>query len=91
MVAEFGVSYTLKFKNFVYVHAAFTTVSGLSFGNDLTMLIESGVMQHISNMAFKSDQGATGIFQVSDTNLQAGGTIPSDHTFVLDFIVPLQI
>ena len=89
-VAEFGLSYSLKFKTFVYVHAAFTTVSGLSAGNDLAMLIGSGTMQHINNIAVFSNQGTEGTFQVSDTNLQAGGTVPSGQTFVLDLIIPLQ-
>lgn len=89
-VAEFGLSYSLKFKTFVYVHAAFTTVSGLSAGNDLAMLIGSGTMQHINNIAAFSNQGTEGTFQVSDTNLQAGGTVPSGQTFVLDLIIPLQ-
>ena len=89
-VSEIGASYSLKFGNWVYVHAGFTTVSGLSAGNDLTMLIGSGAMQTINNIAAISDKGEIGVFRVNETNLQAGGTVPSGQTFVLDLIIPLQ-
>ena len=85
-----GASYSLKFGNWVYVHAGFTTVSGLSAGNDLTMLIGSGAMQTINNIAAISDKGEIGVFRVNETNLQADGTIPSGHAFILDLIIPLQ-
>lgn len=89
-VSEIGTSYSLKFGNWVYVHAGFTTVSGLSSGNDLTMLIGSGSMQAINNIAAISDKGEIGVFRVNETNLQAGGTIPSGQTFILDLVIPLQ-
>lgn len=89
-VSEIGASYSLKFGNWVYVHAGFTTVSGLSSGNDLTMLIGSGSMQSTPNIAAISDKGEIGVFRVSETNLQADGTIPSGQTFILDLIIPLQ-
>lgn len=89
-VSEIGASYSLKFGNWVYVHAGFTTVSGLSAGNDLTMLIGSGAMQTINNIAAISDKGEIGVFRVNETNLQADGTIPSGHAFILDLVIPLQ-
>ena len=89
-VSEIGASYSLKFGNCVYVHAGFTTVSGLSAGNDLTMLIGSGAMQTINNIAAISDKGEIGVFRVNETNLQADGTIPSGHAFILDLVIPLQ-
>lgn len=89
-VSEIGTSYSLKFGNWVYVHAGFTTVSGLSSGNDLTILIGSGSMQAINNIAAISDKGEIGVFRVNETNLQAGGTIPSGQTFILDLVIPLQ-
>lgn len=89
-VSEIGASYSLKFGNWVYVHAGFTTVSGLSAGNDLAMLIGSGAMQTINNIAAISDKGEIGVFRVNETNLQADGTIPSGHAFILDLVIPLQ-
>lgn len=89
-VSEIGASYSLMFGNWVYVHAGFATVSGLSAGNDLTMLIGSGTMQAINNIAVISDKGEVGVFRVNETNLQADGTIPSGHTFILDLVIPLQ-
>lgn len=54
------------------------------------MLIGSGSMQATSNIAAISDKGEIGVFRVSETNLQADGTIPSGQTFILDLIIPLQ-
>ena len=87
-VSEIGTSYSLRFGNWVYIHAGFITVSGLSNGNDLTMLIDSGTMQVTPNISAISDKGEIGVFRISETNLQAGGTIPSGQTFVFDFAMP---
>ena len=73
-VSEIGASYSLRFGNWVYIHAGFITVSGLSNGNDLTMLIDSGAMQVTPNISAISDKGEIGVFRISETNLQAGGT-----------------
>ena len=89
-VSEIGASYSLRFGNWVYIHAGFITVSGLSNGNDLTMLIDSGAMQVTPNISAISNKGEIGVFRISETNLQAGGTIPSGQIFVLDLIIPLQ-
>ena len=91
MVSEIGISYSLKFGKWLYVHAGFTTVTGLSAGNDLAQIIDTGSMQSINNIAAISDQGAVGTFQTVGTNLQSAGSIPSGHKFILDFIVPLSV
>ena len=89
-VSELGVSYSLEFGNWIYVHAGFVTVAELSVGNDLTQLISVGSLPIINNIAAISDQGAIGTFQLRGTNLQAASSIDPGHKFILDFIVPLQ-
>ena len=91
MVSDIGISYSLKFGRWVYVHVGLATVAELSDGNDLAQIIDTGSMQSISNIAAISDQGAVGTFRTVGTNLQSAGSIPSGHKFILDFIVPLSV
>ncbi len=88
-----GHSYSLRFNKFVYAHLAFVTNSAIPADADICQLINTGSMESIANIAYKSVKGVTGTFKVDSTrskNLKTDNAITAGEAFVLDMILRIK-
>lgn len=88
-----GLSYSIRLNKVVYAHLAFVTNTAVPASADICQLINTGSIETISNIAYKSSKGATGTFKVDSAraqNLRSDGNIASGEAFVLDIFLRLK-
>lgn len=88
-----GLSYSVRINKIVYAHLAFVTNSTVPANADICQLINTGSMEAITNIAYKSAKGTTGTFKVDSAraqNLRTDGNLVSGEAFVIDIILRIK-